>query len=104
MHVEVINFNLEDMTDEEWHEVGKGLVDAYNELPGLLAKIWIENTDRNVFGGIYLWRDKESMEAFHDGWMGERIRNNPKYANVTFNDFHVVDELTKATQPVLQML
>lgn len=103
MYVQIINFNLDGMTEEEWHQAGRRLLDDYAKLPGLLAKIWIGDAESNTFGGIYLWRDKETLDAFNKGPLGERIRNHPNYADPSFRQFRVVEELTRGTQQSMQV-
>ena len=55
MYVQVINFNLEGMTEEEWHAAGRRLLEDYSQTPGLLAKVWIGNAEttpwvESIFG------------------------------------------------------
>lgn len=104
MFVQVINFNLEGMTEDEWHAAGRRLLEDYSQTPGLLAKVWIGNPETNTFGGIYFWQDEEALDEFNDGPLGQRIMNHPNYANVSFNRFRIVDELTKKTQQDIQVL
>lgn len=64
--------------------VGREQIDAeiqktaatYRTVPGLLRKHFIVSHDNTSFGGLYLWRDEASAQAwFNDAWH-ERVRKN----------------------------
>ncbi len=40
--------------------------------PGLLSKIWLKDPDDNVYGGVYLWQDRQACESFLAGELWER--------------------------------
>jgi heme-degrading monooxygenase HmoA len=47
---------------------------SYRTVPGLLRKHFIVGHDNTSFGGLYLWRDEASAQAwFNDAWH-ERVR------------------------------
>lgn len=97
MHVQVVNFNLAGMNEEEWQENGKRLAPKYVDVPGLVAKIWIKDPDENRFGAIYVWGDGASMDAFAKSDLGQRIRNHPNYENLSISSFEVIGDLTRIT-------
>ena len=33
-------------------------------MPGLLSKHWPADEETNTYGGVYVWRDREAMEAY----------------------------------------
>ena len=45
-------------------EAMKGLAESIAHEPGLLWKIWTENRDSGEAGGIYLFKDMPSAEAY----------------------------------------
>lgn len=45
-------------------EAMRGLAQSIAEEPGLLWKIWTENPATNEAGGIYLFSDRASAEAY----------------------------------------
>ena len=97
MRVQVVNFGLAGLSQEEWQENGKRLASRYVDVPGLIAKIWIKNSDENRFGAIYVWDDGASMDAFAKSDLGQRIRNHPNYENLSINSFEVIGDLTRIT-------
>lgn len=40
------------------------LAQSINQEPGLIWKIWTENPEKNEAGGVYLFNDKTSAEAY----------------------------------------
>ena len=104
MHVQMINFTLVGMTEEEWRGAGRGMASRYSALPGLLAKIWVANRESNRYGAVYLWRDRAAMEEFNASEFMDRIKSHPNYADITLADFVVLDDLTKETEPGLQVV
>jgi hypothetical protein len=50
---------------------GEEMADAYSELahriadvPGLVCKVWTENREAGEAGGIYLFEDEDSLDAY----------------------------------------
>jgi hypothetical protein len=101
MYVQVVNFGLNGITEEEYHESCRGETSAFAELSGLLAKIWIKDEASNTFGAVYLWRDQDSYEEYVKGDIFKSIVDDPTLSNVTSKSFEVYDDLTKETQPRL---
>jgi hypothetical protein len=101
MQVQVVTFELNGITEEEYHEACRVETDTFAALPGLLAKIWIKDEAANTFGAVYLWRDQDSHAAYVKGDIFKSIVDDPTLSNVTSKSFDVYDDLTKATQPGL---
>lgn len=102
MHVQIVTFNLGGMSEGEYIDVASRLAPQFAGLPGLLAKVWLENPDAGVYGAVYLWDDEEAMERFLATDLFEGT--SPSFANFTTDDFSVLENLTRATQPVLTVL
>ena len=51
MHVQIVNFNLKDMTDAEFHSMANEVAPAFASVPGLLGKIWLADAGKNTYGG-----------------------------------------------------
>jgi hypothetical protein len=52
----------------------------------------------------YLWGDREPYESFLASELWGSVVTDDSVSNLTSHDFGVMDELTAATQPVLQLL
>lgn len=49
---------------EAMSEAMKGLAESIAQEPGLIWKIWTENRETNEAGGIYLFTDRPSAQAY----------------------------------------
>ncbi len=64
MHVQIITFGLKGLGDEEYRSHCEAIAPAFAQLPGLVSKAWLANAETNTYGGVYLWRDRRSMESY----------------------------------------
>jgi heme-degrading monooxygenase HmoA len=102
MHVQIVTFNLGRISESEYIDIASQLAPRFAALPGLLAKVWLENPDSGTYGAIYLWEDEEAMDRFMATDLFEG--SNRGFANLVTEDFSVLENLTRATQPVLTIL
>ncbi len=102
MHVQIVTFNLDGISEGEYIDIATQLAPRFAAVPGLLAKIWLESPESGVYGSVYLWDDKEAMDRFVATNLFEAT--NPAFANFVSEDFSVLENLTRATQPVLTVL
>lgn len=103
MYVQLVTFTLNGPTEEQYHETCRQETGAFADLPGLLAKIWLRDPDSGTFGGLYLWRDRESYRDYIEGDIFRAIQDDPSFDGVTSRGFDHFEDLTKATQPGLTL-
>lgn len=101
MHVLIINFRLSGMTEEGYRAACADLAPAFAELPGLLAKVWLADPATGTYGGTYLFRDREAMEAYLASDLLASVAATPGFVDITIRDFAVYEDLTRVTQPGL---
>lgn len=104
MHVQVVTFRLNGVSEDQYHTACESETDTFASLPGLLAKIWLRGPEHGTYGGIYLWRDRDACKRYAAGELFDAMRNDPALKNVTSVDFAVFTDLTKATQPEILLL
>ncbi len=104
MYVQIITFNLADMTEQQWREQAERNALKYAECPGLLAKLWMSNTETNTCGAVYLWKDKQSLDEHNHGALAERVRTHPNYRNQSITEYKLHDDLVRKTQPGLRIV
>ena len=97
MHSLIINFNIQGISHEQYAEACDSLAATFAEIPGLISKQWLANEATNTYGGVYLWRDQQSMEAFKNSELFSQVENNPAFTNVTATDFGILDGPSKVT-------
>ena len=92
-----INFNL-GVTPKEYEQAAKSLVDQFANLPGLMWKIWIMNEEQGEAGGIYLFENESSMNAFLSGPLAKTVTSHPGLSNFSVKSFTIMNDLTEVTQ------
>jgi heme-degrading monooxygenase HmoA len=102
VYVQVITFSLDGIDEQDYLDTANRLAARIADLPGLLAKIWLENEAGNRYGGVYFWDDLESMERFSRSDLFEG--HVPEFTAVAVEEFGVLENLTGLTQPVLEIL
>ena len=102
MHVQIVTYQLNGISEEEYIDVAHDLAPRFASLPGLQAKVWLESPETETYGAVYFWDDEESMERYMASDLFEAT--NPDFDEVTSDWFSVLENLTEATQPVLEIL
>src|SRR5919202_2069165 len=102
MHVLVVTYDLSGITEGEYIDVANDLTGRFSSMPGLQAKLWLAQTDEGRYGAVYLWDDRQSMERFLRSDLFEDT--NPDFSDVVAEDFEVLENLTAAPQPVLELV
>ena len=98
MIIQVVNFNLEGITHEQYQGAATELAPSFNEVKGLKSKVWLSDKDNNVYGGVYTWENRESMEDYvNSQFYDEVLGSNPNFANVSYKAFEVLDGPTQIT-------
>jgi len=97
MRVQIITFNLTGLSDEEYRSHCEAIAPAFAQLPGLLSKTWLANAETNTYGGVYLWRDRRSMESYERSDIYGGMLANPHLEGLVARSFPVVEEATGIT-------
>ena len=98
MHILIVNFSLKDMGEEEYRGVAESFAPAFANLPGLVSKTWIANAETNTYGGVYLWRSREAMEAYKETDIYKGMEANPHFENFSVRGFAVLEAPTRITR------
>ena len=99
-----INFKL-NITDEELAErsnVEKAKI--FWSVPGLQWKIWLRDSDNRISGGIYLFEDRASAEAYVNGPIGEAVKALPDSSDHSFKFFGVREDVSAVTGAPLDVM
>ena len=102
MHVQVVTYALDGMPESDYLDIANELAPSFSAIPGLQAKIWLEDPDRGRYGALYFWEDKESMERFLRSSLFEGT--NAEFTGVESEGFSILENLTAETQPVLEVV
>ena len=104
MHVQVVTYRLDEISDSEFNEANREFADAMAVVPGLRAKVWLKDPDGNTYGGVYLWEDRQACQNFLDSDLWGEVEKDESVMDLASRDFAVNEEMTKITQPGLQVL
>ncbi len=98
MHILIINFGLKDISEEQYSGQVESVAPAFADLPGLVSKTWLANEETNTYGGVYVWRDREAMEAYKETEIYKGMLADPHLEDFTVKDFAVLEGPTRATR------
>ena len=65
---------------------------------GLRWKVWPWNEDEQVGGGIYLFDDESSAQAYLQGPIAAGLGQHPAVSEISVKQFEVLGELTTITR------
>ncbi len=97
MHVQVVNFNLKDMTEAAYREMCDQLAPIFGAMPGLITKYWLADRETNTYGGVYIWESPEAMAAYVNGEIWAAVRANPNLTGITTRDYGILEGPTKVS-------
>ncbi|GLT14078.1 monooxygenase [Vibrio algivorus] len=61
-----VHFSFEGPFGHDMSDALQDLAESINQEPGFISKIWTENQEQKEAGGIYLFEDKASAQAYLD--------------------------------------
>ena len=102
MHAQVVTFELNGITEKQFHEAAGADTKTFANLPGLLAKFWLRDPEKNTCGGVYIWADQEAYERYIKGEIFSAIKADHNLKNVESRDYGVFDDLSSLTMPKLR--
>ena len=98
MVIQVVNFNLEGIGHQDYLGATVDVAPAFKALNGLFSKVWLSDEENNIYGGVYTWENRQSMEDYlNSQFYDEVLGSNPSFVNITSKDYDVLDEQTKIT-------
>ena len=97
MHILIINFNLKDLSREQFEEECQGLAQTFADISGLITKTWLANEETNTYGGVYHFENKQAMLDYKKSEVFAAIGANPAFINPVITDFGILDGPSKVT-------
>lgn len=101
MHIQIINFRLKDVSEADYAGLCDNLAPSYAAVPGLVRKVWLANSETGTYGGVYVWKDKQSMENFAQTDLFKSVATHPNLDGVTSTDFGVLLGPTEVTNGLI---
>ena len=98
MHVQIVNFRLEGISEEDYRGIAESIAPAFANLPGLVSKTWLANPETNTYGGVYVWQSREAMEDYKETDIYKGMATNPLFEDMVVKDFAVLEGPTRLTR------
>lgn len=96
--IQVVNFNLKDLSDVDYRSVCDGLAPELARVPGLISKVWLADEASNTYGGVYTWVDRQAIDAFARSDFFKAFASNPDFANITSSVFGILEGPSQVTR------
>ncbi len=97
-YIQVVNFNLEGITHDDFMGVANEVAPNFASLPGLISKVWLSDKDNNTYGGVYSWESQEDCKTYRNGELyAGALANNPNFVNLSDKGFDVLEGPSKIT-------
>ena len=92
-----INFKL-NVVPAEYREICESVAHAIADVPGLVWKVWLLNKEDDEAGGIYLFHDKQSLDAYLSSPIIAQISSLPQLREISAKRFETMPEVTAITR------
>jgi heme-degrading monooxygenase HmoA len=96
MHVQLIHYRWEGDA-EQFVATAELAAPVIAAMDGFVAKYWLR-ADDGVFGGVYLWRDKEAADAYVTGeFLRTSLIESPELRDFEVRDYDLWEAPTAIT-------
>ena len=96
--IQVINFNLDGITHDDFLNVANEVAPHFAELPDLTLKVWLSNETNNTYGGVYSWEGQDALDAYRGGELyAGALANNTNFSGLKDQGFDVLEGPTAVT-------
>jgi hypothetical protein len=92
-----LNFKFS-VTAAEYGEAVSTMAGDFAKVAGLRWKVWILNEAESEAGGIYLFEDEASVDAFLNGPLAAQVANHPAISDLSAKKFDVMPGVTATTR------
>jgi hypothetical protein len=93
-----INFKFHVSRAEYEAAVTTPLAGPIAAMPGLLWKVWLMNEVEQEAGGIHLFKDRESLNAYLNSEIVAAIVSNPILSDFSVKQFEVMRDVSEVTR------
>jgi len=99
-----INFKFTQSADD-YVKLVAPFADPIAAVPGLSWKVWILNDKAHEAGGIYLFKDEASVNAYLRGELVTGLKQQPTLKDLSTKVFDVVEDMSLKTRgPIKDMV
>jgi len=92
-----INFTITTSV-KDYATMAAPLADPIAKTPGLEWKVWIFNEQNHEAGGLYLFRDEASVNAYLHGDIVAGLKKQPTIKDISAKIFDIDESMTQKTR------
>ncbi len=92
-----LNFRFS-VSAAEYEQAVSPLADQFAAVPGLCWKIWMINEAEGEAGGIYLFDDEASVQAYLEGPLAAQVTTHPALSDFSVKQFDIMEGVTATTR------
>jgi hypothetical protein len=92
-----LNFKFS-VTPEEYAAAVSPLAEPIAAVDGLRWKVWLMNEAESEAGGIYLFDDAASVQAYLEGAIVAQVTSHPALSEFSVKQFDVMEKVTAVTR------
>lgn len=92
-----INFKL-GVSPQDYEQACLPAAQPVADTPGLRWKVWLINEAEREAGGLYLFDDEASMQAFLAGPIVAAVKSDPALSDISAKMFDVMEAHTAVTR------
>ena len=95
----VVNYKYDLRADNDLVEMTKDVevAEVFKNFPGLGMKFGLANPEENEYGGVYIFQDDASLEAFLASPILKEWGQHPDVSGLTYKKYNTVPDFTKNT-------
>ena len=98
MELLIVEFNLEDLGAADYRRSCEEEASAFAGVPGLVSKTWLADEAANTYGGVYLFVDRDAMDAYIRSDLFRAMSTDPHLVNVTARTFGILEAPSRITR------
>ena len=99
MQAQLITYQLNDISQAEYlKQMVEPDAPILANVKGLISKVWLSDTEKNSYGGFYLWESKKAMEEFMHSDLVKAVVSRPYVKNVSSVDYEVNEKASRITR------
>ena len=86
---------------EQYESTVAPMAQQFAEVPGCSWKVWLMNEKVSEAGGIYLFTDETSVDAFKSSPLVAAVLGHPALSEFSIKQFEVMTEVSRITRAPL---
>ena len=95
-----VNFKF-NVSREQFEDNASSIAQNFADVPGCLWKVWLMNENTSEAGGLYLFADKASLEAYKSSPLFAAVLSHPALSYYSVKEFDVLEQVSRVTRAPL---